>query len=548
MKSHLHDHADEPPVIASQLVYFFVPLPDPLGLPDKYIVEVPEYAPLDRIRDDGVPPICLGASLRFHTVELPTTYAAEFTVLFDLAVKSLPPNAGARTSASKPGGLAAESGPSAPRTPTTTVVEMAVAAELPDVGQSAPEEELNAQLRDPITEAFDRGLHYVRQFQRAYYLARREPIRLVTREALPFAVPFGIRRLFGDDGEPLPFDVSLSVYLVNMNVPNAGATRWVDSDNRMLSTAVAQQADNGPFTSYMDLVRESNVALSRDGAYRSAVLFTATACEVLFDDLLAHLMWEEGQRPEEAANAFDSQLTARVKSQYHARLGGLWRLDAGGPISDWFILVARLRNRVVHGGYEPTFQEATVAVQATDALREYLGDLIANRALTYPRTALVLPGEGGLVRRGKWTSALNDLRNDTSEVHWRQTFARWQLAMQRARKNSPLSEIPSTTDASIYVVVRTNGSEQWVIHDRRAGMAAVLDGAAGVTGVTPDQWASVRTQIASVAEQSDRTDVSVLLPGAKATAEPLDRWLPEYRLVPLTGVMVTGKDLDPVWT
>ncbi len=117
MKSPLHDHADGPPVIASQLVYFFVPLPDPLGLPDRYVVEVPEHAPLDRIRDDRVPPICLGASLCFHTVELPTTYAADSTVLFDLAAKSLRRAADTRISISEPGSLAGEPGWSVSRTP-----------------------------------------------------------------------------------------------------------------------------------------------------------------------------------------------------------------------------------------------------------------------------------------------------------------------------------------------------------------------------------------------------------------------------------------------
>jgi len=31
-------------------------------------------------------------------------------------------------------------------------------------------------------------------------------------------------------------------------------------------------------------------------------LFCATACEILFDELLAHILWETGQRPEQAAS------------------------------------------------------------------------------------------------------------------------------------------------------------------------------------------------------------------------------------------------------
>lgn len=320
------DYPEEPTVITSHLAYFFLPLPDPLGVPDKYTFQALQDTPPDRIQEEELPPVCVGASLCFHRAELPTADAKERTVLFDLAATALPHTADESAHSAQIEDSVEEPGAPAPESRVTTVVEMAVAVGLSDVDESMPEEELDIQFRDELTEAFDQGLEYIRQFQRAYYLMRREPIRLVTRETLPFAVPFGVRRLYDDDGQPLPFEVPLSVYLLNMNVPMLDATAWGDRDSDTLNTAIDHQVENGPFASYLDLVRESHVALSRDGAYRSAVLFTATACEALFDDLLAHMIWEEGKRPEDAASLFDSQLTPRVKSRYHGRLGGSWTL------------------------------------------------------------------------------------------------------------------------------------------------------------------------------------------------------------------------------
>lgn len=41
-----------------------------------------------------------------------------------------------------------------------------------------------------LSEAFDQGLSFVRDVQRAYHMVRRHPITLVSRESLPFAVPY----------------------------------------------------------------------------------------------------------------------------------------------------------------------------------------------------------------------------------------------------------------------------------------------------------------------------------------------------------------------
>lgn len=182
---------------------------------------------------------------------------------------------------------------------------------------------------------------------------------------------------------------------------------------------------------------------------------------------------------------------------------------------------------------------------ATTALTEHLGDLVADRAEAYPRTALVIPGEEGLKSRGRWTNTLNDLRNEPSEVRWSQTFSRWRMAMQRARKDSPLAEVPSVSGANVYLVVRIDGTEQWIAHDSQAGMAAVVECPEDVTGVSPEQRAELTKLIHFLAQQPDRTDVSVGIAGAGVLSIPPDRWVSEYRLVPLTGVMVNGKDLDP---
>lgn len=536
----------EPPVIHSHIAYFLVPLPEPLGLPDKHRVVCAAPTSGEQYRKqqaeglDAPPSHHLAASLMFHRVVSRSAIADDIHELFLLARTVLPDSGVAddRPSDTQPDGWHDSGATSVTASPMSraqrTFVEMAVPLDAADADSEAA-----------VSDAFDIGLRYVREVQRAYFLTRRRPIRLVTRETMPFGIPFGVRQLYEEDGESAPFQVPLSLFLLNQNFQRE--VRDEDMDDSKLKDfphALWTQSRPGFLTDYLEFVREMHVALDVDGSHRAAVLFAATACEVLLDNLLSHMLWEEGERPEDAASVFDSWLTSRVKKHYHPRLGGQWAVDSPGPIQHWSADVAGLRNRVVHGGYEPSLEEAHRAMDAARVLATHLGDLLSDRVGTYPRTALILPGAVGLRRRGKWTATLNDLMHDAQEVNWGETFARWRTGMQRARADSPIYVAPSSRAAWVYAVIRVGGAVQWVIHDAGAGMAAVVD-RAHLQNAHPHQLETLNSLRAAQAKSDAPEDVSVSLTGVTAPEPDPDDWVPEYRLVPMAGVMFDGKDLDP---
>jgi hypothetical protein len=541
---------DDPPVIHSHLAYFFVPLPDPLALPDKHIIRCTAPTSGDwywePCADDHrpPPPVHMAASLVFHRSSRPSPQIDEVDRLFALARELMPPPAepvnvaGSPTAAAGPGSAPCGDGP--PHA-DTTVVEMAVAFDIPDAGPSADE-----AMWDGISDAFDLGLVYVREIQRAHYIARRRPIRLVAREALPTMIPVAVRRLADDDGHLLPFAAPINAFLLNPSITNDFVGSDLDEEEaRAFGSSLGAQADRAPFVGYLEFVREADVALDLHGDYRAAVLFAATACEILFDELLAHLLWEDNTRPEDAAETFDSWLIARVKSQYHPRLHGTWSLDVPGPLADWHDKVAGLRNRVVHSGYEPTVDQTLTARQAARALESWLADRVAACAPAYPRTAIALCGPPGLRRRGKWTKALDRLIDDPAEIHWHTTFAGWRDAMHRFRTDSPTYVEPSAARSYVMVVVRQRtGAPRWVAHDRAARMAAVLPGGPEDVRLSTQQVAGVEASLAALTREPPDDDVSIAIVGATPLHVDRLQWQPEYTLVPGTGVMVDGDDLE----
>lgn len=536
----------EPQVVLSHLVYFFVPLRDPLDVPPKFIFKCFESVPHKSMNQEGLPPWHIGASLCFHRINS-DFIANETQSLFDLASKSMPHPIGPEPS-EVPGvnGDAGAVGDSSQGHRHTTIVELAVALDISDesISSFGSVHSEDSSGEDEISEAFDRGLDYIRSFQRAYYTTKQVPIRLVTRESIPPIIPFAVRSLWDEDGEPSPFVAPIGLYLVNMNIEGT-VSDWSEQDAQMLKRAVFLESENAAFETFRDLMREANVALYRDGAYRSAVLFAATASETLFDGLISHLLWEEGESPGCGTEFFDSMesISKRVRNLYHVRLGGKWSLDSPGPINSWAKDVAALRNRAVHGGYEPSKLEAEVALDSVEELVKFLGDRVASRISRYPRTAMAILGKEGIERRGKWSKLIEKLVEDTREVNWVQTFGRWRFAMDAKRSGSQVDAIPASSESSILFVSRVSGIGQWVVHDASARMAATVDGSL-ILGVQSEQFKSLESANTLNHNSKERVNSSTFVYGAYVESVPDGSWVPDYWLVPEAGVMVDGEDFE----
>jgi len=87
------------------MAYFFVPLPEPLALPDGFVVRLaaPTSGDMFRVYEAGaaeMPPLeHTAGSLMFHRATWPSPQADAVNALFELANKMLPDHARASTSA-----------------------------------------------------------------------------------------------------------------------------------------------------------------------------------------------------------------------------------------------------------------------------------------------------------------------------------------------------------------------------------------------------------------------------------------------------------------
>ncbi|WP_231934717.1 hypothetical protein [Micromonospora viridifaciens] len=514
------------------LVYFFIPLAEPLDLPDKFVQKFAEYPSDDDWKasiDEGKPiprdePTRI-ASLMFHQASTEDPDLSGLGSALDVAVKAFP-------------GLSGE-----PRQPEgvrvrRTVVEAAVEL-LPFQGDEPDEAS--------VSETFDRAIEYIRDVQRAYRIVCGRPVTLVTRERLPIFVPLAFRfRILPDTAPSWPEELTL--FMTNTNL-----SRALPTDKRepiqereqceQLGRFVELLRSDRVFSRYPDFVREADTALRYQGEYRVAVVLAATAAEVLLDDLLMHMLWEEAYRPEAAAPVFERGLATRVRTQYHTRLGGSWDVQREGPVQQWGRKLAALRHRVVHAGYSPTEREAAEAREALFSLEGFLIRLITQQQplKTYPRTAAMLLGEPGLKRRGLLSKRYTRLIQDSNEPLWVETFIRWRRVVAQCRANSSDERIePEARRAKTLAVISPNGDTSWWLFDPEAYLVC-----AAHPPTLTDKVRADLDKLSDAAGANSSEPISVEFSSIAPDPAIPTEWIFPYRALPLFGVMVDKSDLTP---
>lgn len=281
---------------------------------------------------------------------------------------------------------------------------------------------------DPVSDAFDFGLIFLDRIIRAYRVSRDKPMTRVSLEQLPFYIPVIVRVATKKKG----FVDAYSLFVLHSEAPAVGPPEPPDERTfASLADHLDAQVRKHPFFAYKERLLEAKTALSIQGDYSRSIVEFHTAAEILLDNLLTLMLWEEGMTPQQAAGSiFSRRLKPRIRQSYHPRLGGNWDTTGVGAIGKWSQLCSRLRNQIVHTGYEATRVQGQLCLNLTQELELYVADLVARRTAIYPRVAILLLGEPGLRHRNVWTPELFDLARDPNEPNWIAAHEKWKFALE----------------------------------------------------------------------------------------------------------------------
>jgi hypothetical protein len=266
----------------------------------------------------------------------------------------------------------------------------------------------------------------------------------------------------------------MTMFAVNHDEQYASSFRGPELTQEQLRQLSQAFNDCSPnlFTAFGDMRREGRLAYAR-GENLSAIILAGAAAEALLVEIMLLMMWEEDLDCASVAKILDIKdtVTKKVASQFAGRLGGQWNIKQPGPIRDWRIRLADLRNRAVHGGYTPDDRMIQTAYESLEALERYIGDRLAANMREYPATTQIFLGADGLARRGKLAAFQETVRRENSYLPPApgQYFRRWNEEVSRIRAGR---HVGSAENADLFLVRYPNGLHRWFIQDNNSGLAA----------------------------------------------------------------------------
>ena len=197
-----------------------------------------------------------------------------------------------------------------------------------------------------------------------------------------------------------------------------------------------------PWHIFVTLSRAARRSMSVEGDYASAVIQAFTAGESLLDTLLSSLAWEEisfwpapqldvetvvrwFEWPTTLKSRLDNQLSKMLKK---------WHMgDQQSALYRWVNDDARLRNRIVHTGYEPTEREVQDLLSDLSMLEKYVKATLLNdyNRVRYARTTFLLVGREGLQKRKLYKGKLKELDEQHMNDDWAGEFITFRSKIMR---------------------------------------------------------------------------------------------------------------------
>ncbi|MBV8990951.1 MAG: sel1 repeat family protein [Solirubrobacterales bacterium] len=133
-----------------------------------------------------------------------------------------------------------------------------------------------------------------------------------------------------------------------------------------------------------------------EGDAADSVISFQVAAETMLYELWGLLLLEEGTALQEVdKRRYEQPFKTLLSSELAPRLGGSWDLMLERkPVGGYWVDLYKLRNRIVHGGYQPHDGDAEKAERAYFNLERFIDERLRAKGKQYPATLSARRGEG----------------------------------------------------------------------------------------------------------------------------------------------------------
>lgn len=177
-----------------------------------------------------------------------------------------------------------------------------------------------------------------------------------------------------------------SIFMLNMNVPYKKESLKQEKIYECLRIYNIYNEKSNPLI-YSEMYVLKARRKFREGLYDEAVISIQTNIEILIRIIYREVLICSGVSELDIENKIeDESFMSIVKKQLARYIGGIWDITREEtPICNWYNNTYKLRNRIVHGGYFPTFYEADIAIISAMEFREYIFNRVRTKKKVYSK-------------------------------------------------------------------------------------------------------------------------------------------------------------------
>ncbi len=185
---------------------------------------------------------------------------------------------------------------------------------------------------------------------------------------------------------PNEWNYEIGLFLFHGNAPYQKPEITLEETQEVIWYANVINQNWNPFILIEELMLNAKRNFAT-GFYREAIIYSQTAFETFVRTLLSELFKEEGKSETELNQTFDNYgFMGVLKREFHPRIGGRWDVtDESTELGVWNRDCYTIRNRIIHGGYNPTHDDANLAIGSADQAIIKILELTSAKKKNYPK-------------------------------------------------------------------------------------------------------------------------------------------------------------------
>ncbi|RED59168.1 hypothetical protein DFP95_1076 [Cohnella lupini] len=168
-------------------------------------------------------------------------------------------------------------------------------------------------------------------------------------------------------------NTKVMLFLTNLNVKHKKEKLNDEQQYEVIRHASIIFTESNPFILSEELLLSSRHNFNY-GFYKEAIVFCQSFVETFLNALYVNILVGEGKSDQEIQTRIEElSFMSMIKKELHPRIGGNWNIeDISIPIGKWYSNTYLLRNRIVHAGYLPSFEEASYALDSAGKFRAFV--------------------------------------------------------------------------------------------------------------------------------------------------------------------------------